>query len=72
MPQEMPAWRDYGRVLTLVRKSTLGKKRNEFESPDWRGMPGPYDSWKKVDAKKRPPSGLSAMRICFLQAWPSL
>lgn len=32
MPQEIPAWRDYARMLKIVRQSTLGKKKNEFES----------------------------------------
>jgi len=32
MPQEMPAWQDYARQLKIIRTSTLGKKKNEFES----------------------------------------
>eukprot|EP00325_Prymnesiales_sp_UTEX-LB-985_P009716 CAMPEP_0174695244 /NCGR_PEP_ID=MMETSP1094-20130205/1665_1 /TAXON_ID=156173 /ORGANISM="Chrysochromulina brevifilum, Strain UTEX LB 985" /LENGTH=567 /DNA_ID=CAMNT_0015891693 /DNA_START=50 /DNA_END=1753 /DNA_ORIENTATION=- len=33
MPQEIPAWKDYQKVLTIIRKSKLNKaKKNEFES----------------------------------------
>ena len=32
MPQEAPAWKDYGKQLKIIRESTLGKKKNEFAS----------------------------------------
>jgi len=32
MPQEVPAWKDYGRTIKTIRKSTLGKKSSSFES----------------------------------------